>query len=171
MQNLIVEVGMKLDKDINFYHNMLISHGLKKVFECDTHDVYYTKQKSFDGMTENQIKNSCIRLRNPSTTDKQKEEELISKGYFKVFDTVKKDYHYKNDKIKSIIQLQDIKDIGLVVYYDNPDYYGLELDNQREKLLQELNYYGFSFKKEELGIDKLRTLYYKKQLYSKNQNG
>ena len=34
-----------------------------------------------------------------------------------------------------------------------------------------INNYGFDFNYESLGLDKLRTLYYKKEMYSKNQNG
>ena len=45
------------------------------------------------------------------------------------------------------------------------------LDKQRELLLKELNSYGFNFSLDDLGIDKLRTLYYGEELFSKNQNG
>lgn len=72
--------------------------------------------------------------------------------------------------MKSRIQLQDIKDIGLLLYYDNLDLYELSLEEQRKKLIDELNNYGFDFKYSDLGLDKLRTLYYKKEMYSKNQN-
>lgn len=73
--------------------------------------------------------------------------------------------------MKNRIQLQDIKDIGLLLYYDNPDLYELSLEEQRKKLIDELNHYGFDFKYSDLGLDKLRTLYCKKEMYSKNQNG
>ena len=168
---LIVEVGMKLDKSLRYYKIVLENNGLKQVFKCKTHDVYYTKEKSFDGLSENQIKNSCVRIRNPKKEDKSKEQSLVSDGYHKVFDTIKKDYHFQNENMKSRIQLQKIKDIGLVVYYDNPDYYYFPLEEQRKCLLEELNSYGFNFKQDDLGIDKLRTLYYKKEMFSKNQNG
>jgi len=171
MNQLIVEVGMKLDKSLNYYKNMLKRNGMQQVFECTTHDIYYTKEKSFDGFSENQIKNSCIRIRNPKKQDKLKQKQLINDGYFKVFDTIKKDYHFTNSTMKSRIQLQVIKKIGLVVYYDNPDYYELPLDKQRKLLLEELNLYGFNFKTTDLGIDKLRTLYYKTEMFSENQNG
>jgi len=171
MSQLIVEVGMKLNKNLNYYKSMLKRRGLQQVFKCKTHDIYFTKEKSFDGLSENQIKNSCIRIRNPKKDDKIKEKKLINDGYSKVFDTTKKDYHYQNNKMKSRIQLQVIKKIGLLVYYDNPDYYQFPLDKQRELLLNELNTYGFTFNLNDLGIDKLRTLYYGKKMYSKNQNG
>ena len=134
-------------------------------------NIYFTNISSFDGLTENQIKNSCIRIRSPKKEDKQKIKELLNTGYFKVFDTVKKDYQYKSELMKSRIQLQVIKKIGLVVYYDNPDYYNFSLEEQRKLLIGELNSYGFNFKPNDLGIDKLRTLHYKKELFSKNQNG
>lgn len=176
---LKVEVGFKLEKDFKYYDKMLIQHGLKKVFCCFTHDVYYTKEKSFDGLTENEIKNKCIRLRyadkssdnKEEVIDIEKENLLISKGYIKIFDTYKKDCHYISKKINGCVQLQEIDNLGLVVYYDNPDYYGLNLEEQRNLLIKDLNIFGFSFKESDLGIDKLRTFYYKKEMFSKNQNG
>lgn len=59
----------------------------------------------------------------------------------------------------------------LVLEYDNPDYYHYPLEEQRKMLIDELNSYGFNFKYDDLGLDKLRTLYYKKEMFSKNQNG
>ena len=167
---VIVEVGFKLDKKLSYYDKILKRHGLRVLFKCVTHDVYYTKCNSFEGFTENQIKTSCIRIRNPKRGDKKKELELISAGYYKVFDTIKRDFHYYKEGMGSRVQMQVIKDVGLVVYYDNPMYYKFAEEEQREKLIDELNSYGFEFKYSDLGIDKLRTLYYKKELFSKNQN-
>ena len=176
---LVLEVGFKLDKSLIFYHDMLTKNGLTLDFSCITHDIYYT-DKNLDGLTENQMKNSCIRLKycdgiNKEISDKteldKKEKSLIENDYKKVFDTIKIDFQYCNQSMKSKVQLQDIKDIGLLVYYDNPDYYELPLKEQREKLIDELNSYGFDFKYSDLGLDKLRTLYYGKEMYSENQNG
>ena len=178
MKKIIVEVGLKLDKNVPYYHEMLVKEGLSLDFVCITHDVYYTKS-SLDGMTENEMKNACIRLRNVlalnkrNKTDKKmlkREHELVTAGYIKAFDTIKTDFQYCTPQMKSKIQLQDIKDIGLLVYYDNPDYYNYPEDEQRILLLKELNSYGFNFKETDLGLDKLRTLYYGKELFSKNQN-
>ncbi len=176
---VVVEVGFKLDKSLIYYHDMLVKNGLKLDYSCITHDIYYTN-KNLDNLTENQMKNSCIRLRycdgiNKEIKDKseldEKEKELINNDYKKVFDTIKFDFQYCNEKMKSKIQLQDIKDIGLLVYYDNPDYYGLSVKEQRNKLIEELNCYGFQFQYDDLGLDKLRTLYYGKEMFSENQNG
>jgi hypothetical protein len=183
MLKLVVEVGMPLDKSLIYYHDMLIRKGLKMQFACVTHDLYYTKEK-LDGLTENQMKKACVRLRNlegvigknkdPKAdleTIKKQENELIAKGYKKVFDTIKFDFQYYLEGMSSYIQLQDIKDVGLLLYYDNDRYYELSLDEQRKALFDELNSYGFNFKETDMGLDKLRTLYYGKPMYSKNQNG
>jgi len=179
MEELVLEVGLKLDQNLIYYHDMLINHGLRLDFSCITHDIYYTKE-NLNGLTENEMKKACTRLRfcdgiNKEISDNSdllnKEKELIDLGYKKVFDTIKFDFQYRNDKMKSMIQLQDIKDVGLLVYYDNPDYYHYPLEEQRKMLIDELNSYGFNFKYDDLGLDKLRTLYYKKEMFSKNQNG
>ena len=74
--------------------------------------------------------------------------------------------------MNSKIQLQEIKNIGLLVYYDNSIYHELPLEEQRKKLIDELISYGFDeINYNTLGLEKLRTLYYKKESYSKNQNG
>ena len=189
---LIVEVGFKLNEDFNYYDTLLKSNGLENDFNCETHDIYYTKS-DLTGLTENEMKRKCIRLRNVSFKNGykiqnnlideldlevvQKEEltnfeNLIKKfGYVKVFDTKKKDHHYFKEGMNSKIQLQEIDEIGLLVYFDNSIYYDLPLEEQRNKLIDELNSYGFYFSYDVLGLDKLRTLFYGEEKYSKNQNG
>lgn len=195
---LVVEVGFKLNKNIDYYKDILIKHNAINRFNCKTHDIYWTN-KNLDNMTENEMKNSCIRLRITEgfgasrisyrfeninnfiiNNDNQKEltleevddciKKIENNGYVKVFDTSKIDYQYSIGDMKSRIQLQDIEKVGLLLYYDNPDYYELSLDDQRKALIDELNSYGFNFNYDTLGLDKLRTLYYKKEMYSKNQN-
>lgn len=184
-EELVVEIGMKLDKNLIYYHEMLLKHGLELDYSCITRDIYYTKNE-LDGLTENEMKRACTRIRlgysinerffkrknnRLRNLESKKENDLIEQGYKKVFDTIKFDFQYFHKNMKSKVQLQDIKDIGLLVYYDNPDYYKYPLDVQRKMLIEELNSYGFSFKESDLGVDKLRTLYYGKEMYSKNQNG
>lgn len=62
MNELVLEVGMKLNKSLVYYHDILTRNGLKLDFACSTHDVYYTKQ-NLDGLTENQMKEACVRVR------------------------------------------------------------------------------------------------------------
>lgn len=188
---LIVELGIKLDKDFEYYDNVLKSNGLVNDFKAKTHDIYYTN-KNLDNLSEKQMKNACIRLRNCNEENykiqnnlidnldmkevsnaelKDFENILIGFGYRKVFDTTKKDFHYYKDGMSSKVQLQQIENIGLLVYLDNKDYYEFDLETQRKMLIDELNSYGFDFDYNILGLDKLRTLYYGKEMYSNNQNG
>ena len=188
---LIVEVGFKLNNTLDYYDKLLKTNGLVNDFNVVTHDIYYTN-KDLNNLSENEMKNACIRLRscnnekykiqnnliselniNEIEEDKlnEFEKKLSSFGYKKVFDTTKKDHHYYKDGMNSKVQLQEIDDIGLLVYFDNSNYYEYDLDTQREKLIDELNSYGFNFNYDELGLDKLRTLYYGKECTSKNQNG
>lgn len=188
---LIVEVGIKLHEEFEYYDKLLTNNGFINDFIVITHDIYYTN-KNLDGLSENEIKNACIRLRRCNNEDYKVQNNLINdicikevltseindfenilakSGYIKVFDTVKKDYHYYKDGMSSKVQLQQIENIGLLVYYDNKDYYEFDLEIQRKKLIDDLNSYGFNFNYDVLGLDKLRTLYYKKEMYSKNQNG
>lgn len=188
---LVVELGIKLNNDFEYYDSMLKSNGLKNDFKVLTHDIYYTNQ-SLEGLSESEIKKACIRLRSCDNGDYKVqnnlirdlnikelsntelddfENRLLKLGYKKVFDTIKKDFHYYKDGMSSKVQLQQIENIGLLVYYDNKDYYEFDLDTQRKMLIDELNSYGFQFNYDILGIDKLKTLYYGKEMYSKNQNG
>lgn len=184
MAKLVLEVGMPLSKSLIYYHDMLISHGLSLGFACVTHDLYYTKEKTLDGLTENQMKRACVRIRkiegmigvnkDKTKTDaeiREEEDKLLNEGYHKVFDTIKMDFQYKKPDWYNYVQLQDIKDVGLLVYWDHDIFYELPEDEQFKKLLEELNSFGFEFKDGDLGVDKLRTLYYGKTMYSRNQNG
>ena len=188
---LAVEVGFELKNDFDYYDNLLRKNGLINDFNVVTHDIYYTN-KNLDGLSENQMKNACIRLRSCNNKDykiqnnlinelkttqvkqkelKEYEHKLSEFGYRKIFDTIKKDHHYYKEGMNSKVQLQEIENIGLLVYFDNSNYYKYDLDTQRNKLIDELNSYGFNFNYDELGLDKLRTFYYKKKCTSKNQNG
>lgn len=191
-EKIIVEVAFKLEKELDYYEKILMKNGLSKVFSVITHDIYYTKN-NLDDMSEYEMKKACIRLRSCNNKDydiQNCNDEYINKkkvknnclsmlifdkmmkkrGYVKVFDTIKHDYHYYKDGMTSRIQIQDTKDIGLLLYYDNEKYYGIPENEQRRMLIDELNSYGFSFNYDILGFDKLRTLYYKEDKYSNNQN-
>ncbi len=188
---VIVEIGIKLDQGFKYYDNLLKSHGLTNDFKVITHDIYYTN-KSLDGLSESEMKNACIRLRSCNHTNYKVQNNLINGldveevsnhefndfenrlatfGYKKIFDTTKKDYHYYKDGMSSKIQLQQIEGVGTLVYYDNKDYYEFDLEIQRKMLIDDLNSYGFHIDYDSLGLDKLRTLYYGKEMFSKNQNG
>ncbi len=188
----IVEVGIKLKNNFNYYDTFLKNNGFYNDFNVKTHDIYYTN-KNLDNLSENEMKNSCIRLRSCNGSSFKVQNNLLKEldinevsfnelialekrlsecDYKKIFDTLKYDHHYYKKGMNSKIQLQEIKDIGLLVYYDNSIYYELPLEEQRKKLIDELISYGFDeINYNTLGLDKLKTLYYKKECYSKNQNG
>ena len=191
---LVVELGLYLDRPYLYYEDILRQNGLKCVFECVTHDLYYTNNdfSNIDNMTERELKDVCIRVRKVNDGDyeiqnkilkeyKRKkiksskinklEKEFKQYGYRKVFDTIKYDHQWYKEGMTTRVQLQETKDIGLLVFLDNKAYYEFDLENQRRKLIDELNSYGFSFNYDTLGLDKLRTLYYRKECFSKNQNG
>lgn len=191
---LVVELGLYLDRPYLYYEDILKQNGLKCVFECVTHDLYYTNNdfSNIDNMTEKELKDVCIRVRKVNDGDyeiqnkilkeyKRKkiksskinklEKEFKQYGYRKVFDTIKYDHQWYKEGMTTRVQLQETKDIGLLVFLDNKAYYEFDLENQRRKLIDELNSYGFNFNYDTLGLDKLRTLYYRKECFSKNQNG
>jgi adenylate cyclase class IV len=195
MNEVIVEVGILLEDDYVYYNRLLESKGLFNIYNAKTHDIYFTN-KNIDDLTERELKDSCIRLRNSFEVGKDNdifvvqnaydlglpekvnedelkefEQKLEGMGYKKIIDTKKIDHHFHKDGMNSRIQLQDIEDIGLVLYYDNCNYYHLPVLEQRDRLIEELNDYGLNIKPGTQGIDKLRTLYHKENMYSDNQNG
>lgn len=195
MKEIILEVGFKLEEDMEYYDLLMKSNGLDNVFTVVTHDIYYTN-KSLDGMTENEMKCACIRLRNVCGLGKINENYKIENnfcsdlddkyvmeedldlfgrkmenlGFYKIFDTRQLDKHYYKEGMNSRVQLQDIDGIGVVVYYDNSNYYKYSVNVQRKMLIDELNSYGFNISYEQEELDKLRTLYYNENNYSLNQN-
>ena len=67
---LVVEVGFKLDKDYSFYYydKLLKDNGLINDYNIVTHDIYYSNQ-DLNGMSENEMKCACIRLRSCNNKD------------------------------------------------------------------------------------------------------
>ena len=196
MKSIPVEVAFMLNENLEFYNNLLNQNGLQNVFKITTHDIYLANQ-SIDGLTENEIKNACIRLR---SCTKNGEEDKIFKvqnnlcenlsleqvnaenfpeflrfmeqnGFKMVIDTIKQDYHYAKPQMESRVQLQQIKDIGLVLYYDNSEYYHLPYSEQRISLINELNSYGFNFDLNTPDLNKLESLRDGKLSLHENKNG
>ena len=102
---IVVEVGIKLENDLAYYSKVLIDNGLINDFKVKTHDLYYTN-KDLNGLSENQMKNACIRLRSCNDGD---------------FDIQNKmDLHMFRSKIKKEKLLKDI-DNENTDKYDNTD--------------------------------------------------
>lgn len=190
---MIVELAIKLDKSLEYYQKILEKANAVNEFNCITHDIYFTNV-NLEKMTEEEMKNSCVRFRSVKEIGQDKWNESIQnlqifdpkyketlicdtekifyyqnllqkKNWIQIFDTHKKDYQYSIGNMKSRIQLQEIDGIGLVLYYDNPNYYKYKKKKQRKKLIKELNKYGFSFSYKDKDLDKLRTLFFGKECY------
>ena len=72
---MLVEVGFILDKPLEYYEKLLNNNGLENTWNNEIHDTYYTKEK-LDGMTENEMKNACIRLRRNKKMNSNEEEKI-----------------------------------------------------------------------------------------------
>lgn len=62
MEDLVVEIGIKLKNNLKFYEKILKQAGAVNTFNCETIDYYYT-DKDINGLTENKMKNACVRYR------------------------------------------------------------------------------------------------------------
>ena len=191
-----VEAGFKIKETKEKAEKILLKHGFENMFKTITHDIYFGKDVNFDGKSEEEIKQSLIRLRGFKTNDLSTFEnlslydsslsddkikvdfktaisyvnKLFKSGYEVIFDTTKSDWVYK--KGECYHQLQDIKEIGLVDYVYNKEIFGKGFDEQQqfEMLKSQMKDLGFHLEYE-LGIDKLRSLANKKLMFSTNQIG
>lgn len=180
-----VEVGYLCDNNINYYRDLLNKKQIYNYFNTSTKDIYFSKEKISDlkRQSEEEIKNKSIRIRfNKSIKKDSKyeffriqnyrnlldifedkkyltkdykiiEKQLIENGFNKIIETNKVDYQYMN----GYLQLQDVENIGLIVYYYNPKYFFEPVSKQEEILTKELKEIGFVFKKTRQ-IDRLKEL-------------
>lgn len=187
-----VEAGFKVKESKEEAEKILLENGFVNTFKtAKTRDVYFGKNVDFCGKSEEEIKRSLVRLRgfetfeNLQLLDKEFSEgknkvdfkkafeicgRLFANGFDVVFDTEKTDWIYKKGRCWH--QLQDIKDIGLVDYVYNEEIFnkGYSEDEQFELLRQQMKDLGFTLEYE-LGIDKLRSLYFDEIKFSTNQIG
>ena len=74
---------------------------------------------------------------------KKEEDDILKKGYRKIYTDEKIDWVYKKtDEDKMFFQIQDIKDDCLIIAYDNEKYYNLDRIEQRQKLIKDVEKYG-----------------------------
>lgn len=185
-----VEAGFKIKESKEEAEQILLKNGFINTYKTHTRDIYFGKDDDFRDMDEEGIKNSLIRLRNFERFENMKLfdsempdiitldfktmleylQKLFSQGYDVVFDTRKSDWIYK--KGECYHQLQDINDIGLLDYVYNREIFdkGLDADEQFEELKRQMLALGFHLEYEQ-GVDKLRSLYNKKLMFSTNQIG
>lgn len=181
----VIEVGYILSENIEHYKQILKNKNIENNYNVCTKDVYYSKLSKDDlrQMDEERIKENCIRIRmNKSINKKDKfkilrvqnyekllnifkedfysfkqftkiEKKLMENDFNRVIETYKYDYQYMN----GYLQLQDIENIGLIIYYYNPKYIYLDEEKQKQILTQEIKEFGFEFDNLEK-IDKLKKL-------------
>jgi hypothetical protein len=187
-----VELGFLLDKDLAYYDKIITNNNCKYLGKNQMIDMYYSKENNFDNMTELQIKNACIRLRfgihdgmlnytggfqncklddkNDSKYNDELLSDIINDGFKLKFTMHKTDIHYRHNTINGDIQFQEVDGFGLMLFYYNPDYFNLDEETQRNKLIDDLNKFGFDFNYDSIGVDRLRSLYFGELKYSSNQN-
>lgn len=190
MAKVEIEVGFKINQSLEQAEKLLIDNGFECTYKTITHDVYFGKNINFDSFDETQIKRSLIRCRNFTSLENLKilDETLPDKikvdfaslvkylqlflehGYEVIFDTKKTDWIYK--KGECYHQLQNIEKIGLLDYVYNREIFdkGLSEDEQFNELSKQMEELGFTLQYP-LGVDKLRSLYRGKLMFSKNQIG
>ena len=136
-----IEVGFKIKESKEEAEKILLKNGFTSFFKtAHTRDIYFGKDVDFTGMSEEEIKNSLVRLRGTTLfenldmfddtlpsgkvnvdfkTAHKYIQRMFDAGYEVVFDTEKTDWIYK--KGECYHQLQDIKGIGLVDYVYNKE--------------------------------------------------
>lgn len=156
-----IELPIKGRKEEN--EKRLISNGFQIFYKVLTITNYYLPiNESIEN--HNALKERCKRLRyvEPMTKFKNEwqyyeqwikkynvheckieENEIIEKGYKKIYTDEKTDWVYKKiDEEKMYFQIQDIKDDCLMIAYDNEKYYDLKRNEQRKKLINDVEKYG-----------------------------
>ena len=187
-----IEIGFQIMETKEEAEKILLENGFINIFKtAHTRDIYFGKDVNFEHKTEEEIKCSLIRLRgvslfeNLQLLDKSFPEgkvfvdfktafsyvdRMFKEGYDVVFYTEKTDWIY--EKGNCWHQLQDVKDVGLIDYVYSKDFAEIakSKEEQFEMLKKHITDLGLHLKYD-LGIDKLRTLYYKQIKFSKDQTG
>lgn len=191
-----IEIGLLCEDNLEKCKKILEENNIELYWATIAKDIYYTninieELKTKDGET---IKDSCIRIRlNRSLKENSKykivrvqnyknylnvfsnknysinkleqiEKTLIENGFLKVIETTKTDYQYLN----GYLQLQEVENLGLIIYYYNPKYFFETSEKQKELLYNDLEKIGFTFK-EKLSIDRLKTLINNKICYEEEK--
>lgn len=186
-----IEVGFKIKESKEEAEKILLRNGFVNTFKtAHTRDIYFGKDIDFTNKSEEEIKCSLIRCRglslfeNLQLLDKSLPEgklnvdfktsvsyfnRLFNEGFEIIFDTEKTDWIYTKGNYWH--QLQDIKDIGLLDYVYTREF---PADITEEEMFESVKKHvldlGLNLEFE-LGVDKLRSLYYKELKFSRNQIG
>ncbi len=87
------------------------------------------------------------------------EKCLLELGYEKKIVCKEQRYYYQNKEDNVIIEFEKVEGIGLLLYYDNPKYFNMSIDEQKKQLISDLSYNdGFDIPEDCKNFDKLRFI-------------
>ena len=174
----IVEVELPIKGNKEDIDKMLLNNGFEEFYKVITISSYY-KLKEDNDLNHSTLKSRCKRIRYVEPLVKFKNDyqnykewikeykyeeclndecTLLNNGYEKIYTYEKTDYVYKNKNEKDMyFQIQDIKGYGLIIAYDNKNYYELDETTQREKLIQDILKYGIEILDEE-NVDRFKLI-------------
>lgn len=164
--NTVVEERYYYDKDIsNMTENEIETICLKVSKNCNdfsiqNNDLLKKRAESNCLSTE---ENELI-LKDSIFPDEINSYEkcLILLNYEKKIECKEQHYYYQNVEDNVIIELQKVEGVGLLLYYDNPRYFNMSIEEQKRQLIEELIYnYGFDIPDDCNNFDKLRYIYHR----------
>ena len=174
----VEEIELPIKGTTDNIEKILLKNGFQVFYKVLTITSYYIPNTELT-QDHKTLKEKCKRLRYVEPLSKFKnnwqnykdwitkynksycvkeENELLSKGYVKIYTDEKTDYVYKKmDEEKMYFQIQDIKDDCLMIAYDNEKYYNLRSDEQRKMLIADVKKYGIEIV-DENNIDRFKLI-------------
>lgn len=159
----IVEVELPIKGNKEDIDKNLLNNDFEEFYKVLTITSYY-KLKEDNDLNHKTLKSRCKRLRYVEPLVKfendyqdyrdwiknynyeecvEEENALLETGYEKIYTDEKTDYVYKNKIEKDMyFQIQDVIGDCLIIAYDNKNYYEIDEEEQRKKLIQDIKKYG-----------------------------
>lgn len=159
----IVEVELPIKGNKEDIDKNLLNNDFEEFYKVLTITSYY-KLKEDNDLNHKTLKSRCKRLRYVEPLVKfkndyqdyrdwiknynyeecvEEENALLEAGYEKIYTDEKTDYVYKNKIEKDMyFQIQDVIGDCLIIAYDNKNYYEIDEEEQRKKLIQDIKKYG-----------------------------
>ena len=165
--NTVIEERYYCDKDISNMAESEIETICLKVsrncngFSIQNNDLLKKRMESYNLRNEE----SELLLKDSISFDDidYYEKCILKLGYEKKIECKDKHYYYQSNEDNVIIELQKVEGVGLLLYYDNPKYFSMSLEEQRRQLIEDLTYnYGFDISDDCENFDKLRYIYHRK---------
>ncbi len=165
---MIEEIELKISGTKEEIEKHLLNQGFSVFFKRRTIANYYLPPNEEIGEHKT-LKDRCVRLRTSFKIDeeirklgfrkldlsesqdeeklslkeaKKLEKQLLKDGYQLIHTDDKTDFVYILKEKDLAFQIQDIEGLGIIVAYDNKDYYNLPSKKQREKLIKDVEHYG-----------------------------